>query len=790
MQKTNLIQSYEYDGKDQFLKELNDHSPLFLSIFIYLIIFFTGILYIQNVDLTTFYEENLTNASLYFFAAQATLIGLIFPVVIAYMSLANVGRASSDKLMTIYRSCTGLGILATSSFLLLTAYAVVFVSQYFGDSSIINQVQLSLVIWLIFNFYVSYIFLSKTLNFIDGSQKIKEIIKYSYNNKDYIEHSLVIIFDEIKYFINDKNRSYTLILQLAEFIEINTKKHDLTDNEFSVLIQKIRVFIRECLDYKDTQALRRIFYVYLNIHNGLDKKQIQKKYISLQYTQFIIYDILLRNDFEKNYKDTLVKTFFEIWNSWNAWGSYAIPNENKKSYSGFCIEIISLLLRKNIIIDDVLDNFLTITVDCYDFMGNPYDIHTEDNFEKFSSDLGVDHKIVLIKIIIDSQLKKKSQKKYVKLIVNSETPLSDVFHLKVAKKIDGAATLFSSLLRSLINFDYGHALTDLYERSVDFDTRLDRTRVVTSPNFTSAFLPVYILIFNSYLPNKQIGSSFKAHVNQLSIKDKIHLYELIENHASNLDLKDPSVVAYSQAVKVLVETVQNSIIIYFTKNNYNQHDRNKFLINQLYTISPDMSLGLYFKKLEAEKICLKNLPVDSFSIRYPIRFQIFLSELYSNGPVTIIRSNNNLGLNLAESAILDVFNKSVNTSNKTCSDPLNELLSDLYTKPKGEYFAIVSSFDFLRKGIQYTNVSASHFLINGYDVYVSEYLKTLNIYGGILNINIINSVDVLPINNVVSRGTMKLRYRPRKKLDFIVDINYCLTTNINNSESIQTYSQI
>src|SRR5690606_24118311 len=134
--------------------------------------------------------------------------------------------------------------------------------------------------------------------------------------------------------------------------------------------------------------------------------------------------------------------------------------------------------------------------------------------------------------------------------------------------------------------------------------------------------------------------------------------------------------------------------------------------------------------------------------------------------------------------ILDVFNKSVNTSNKTCSDPLNELLSDLYTKPKGEYFAIVSSFDFLRKGIQYTNVSASHFLINGYDVYVSEYLKTLNIYGGILNINIINSVDVLPINNVVSRGTMKLRYRPRKKLDFIVDINYCLTTNINNSESI------
>ena len=186
MQKTNLIQSYEYDGKDQFLKELNDHSPLFLSIFIYLIIFFTGILYIQNVDLTTFYEENLTNASLYFFAAQATLIGLIFPVVIAYMSLANVGRASSDKLMTIYRSCTGLGILATSSFLLLTAYAVVFVSQYFGDSSIINQVQLSLVIWLIFNFYVSYIFLSKTLNFIDGSQKIKEIIKYSYNNKDYI----------------------------------------------------------------------------------------------------------------------------------------------------------------------------------------------------------------------------------------------------------------------------------------------------------------------------------------------------------------------------------------------------------------------------------------------------------------------------------------------------------------------------------------------------------------------------------------------------------------------------
>ena len=70
-------------------------------------------------------------------------------------------------------------------------------------------------------------------------------------------------------------------------------------------------------------------------------------------------------------------------------------------------------------------------------MGNPYDIHTEDNFEKFSSDLGVDHKIVLIKIIIDSQLKTKSQKKYVKLIVNSETPLSDVFHLKVAKKIDG-----------------------------------------------------------------------------------------------------------------------------------------------------------------------------------------------------------------------------------------------------------------------------------------------------------------------------------------------------------------
>ena len=180
MTQEKLEKLYAYKGKEKFLSEISSYNILYLltiSLHIFLTVYISTICalfifsynlfstldinilnkYISlNIGKNNTFSNDLKNASLYLFAAQATLIGLIFPIVIAYVSLASVGRASSDKLMNIYKVHTGFNLLASSSFLLLASYAFLFIFDSFFNIPLFKIAQFLFLIWFVFNLYIIY----------------------------------------------------------------------------------------------------------------------------------------------------------------------------------------------------------------------------------------------------------------------------------------------------------------------------------------------------------------------------------------------------------------------------------------------------------------------------------------------------------------------------------------------------------------------------------------------------------------------------------------------------------
>ncbi|NNH78843.1 hypothetical protein HLH17_14555 [Acinetobacter sp. ANC 5380] len=792
MSENSQVNPYEYDSRDLFLQDLREHRPLLISIFVYLIFFFTVIPF-TGVVTDSLNSDSLTNASLYFFAAQATLIGLIFPVVIAYMSLANVGRASSDKLMSIYSSCTGLGQLAVSSFLLLTAYAITFVCQYLTESIIVNQIQIALVLWLILNFYISYIFLSKTLNFIDGSQKVNEIIKISYHDKNHLDRSLDIIFDELKYYFNDKTRSRSLALKVAEYIKIITIQHELSDEEFIKLVNKIDVFTKECVDYKNSYALKNVMFIPFWIHSALtNSANITKKLKLLENSSSIIYDILNRNDLDEKYKNILVKIFFELWSTWGFSGAYRISDDNKPKYLEFSLNIISYLLSKNIAIDNILDNFLEASkapYNAHDYLRNDYSIYDKDKFNYYFHDIAVEYRIILIKIISDSKLKKIDRKKYIDLIVNSKSPFNFSVELRVPRKIDKISVLFSSLIRILLDYHYADRLNNIHLRSIVSKRESNnKTYKFTLENFAIAFTPIYQFIYDKHIKSHGMSYKFKQHVDTLDIDSKVEIYNRLYDYAHSYKKNKNISESYLNSVNAHISILKESILNHFIRTRFDTSTRNDIIINKVNNLS-SIDLSYYFKKLEKNKFIYKILPKGGFPLNLRVEFTIYLEEIYDEYAIHYDESDY-YGKTLTCIATQYILHNSRATTNKSCSDPLNDLLADLSTKPIDEYFAVVCWDDFSKITRNYEEVCSGHYKINGYDVYLVEAVKNIGIYGAIFTLNTINSVEILPITSAVNSASIKIRDRFNEKLEFEVNMVLSLNVNINHAEPIQTYSKL
>ncbi|ENV52203.1 hypothetical protein L292_1707 [Acinetobacter junii CIP 107470 = MTCC 11364] len=344
---------YDYNGNEKFLSEIEAHKTLYISICLYLYIFFILSFYILSKDhyieynilnqyiklnigqSNTFFND-LKNASLYLFAAQATLIGLIFPIVIAYVSLANVGRASSDKLMNIYKKHTGFKLLATSSFLLLASYAFLFILDSFFTILLFKISQFLFLIWFVFNLYLIYIFLSKTIDFIYGSKKINEITKYAYNHKKGVRDGFSIISDELSYFLENKNisRAQELEMDLVDFLQTNYTKHSFTNDDMSFFLDEIRKIIDNTMDYNNPHSIKKILYIYYYLGGRLSKINqgvFLDKLLEMHYV--VLFDLNNKLNISNDYKDYVYSIFLTSWDSWNSWKNLLKTNQTLNHYS-------------------------------------------------------------------------------------------------------------------------------------------------------------------------------------------------------------------------------------------------------------------------------------------------------------------------------------------------------------------------------------------------------------------------------------------------------------------------
>ena len=137
-------------------------------------------------------------------------------------------------------------------------------------------------------FYLIYIFLSKTIDFIYGSKKINEITKYAYNHKKGVRDGFSIISDELSYFLENKNisRAQELEMDLVDFLQTNYTKHSFTNDDMSFFLDEIRKIIDNTMDYNNPHSIKKILYIYyyaFKIH--------AQKHIFIFYKYIIIFYI-------------------------------------------------------------------------------------------------------------------------------------------------------------------------------------------------------------------------------------------------------------------------------------------------------------------------------------------------------------------------------------------------------------------------------------------------------------------------------------------------------------------
>lgn len=532
MTQEKLEELYAYKGKEKFLSEISSYNILYLltiSLHIFLTLYISIICalfifsynifstldinilnkYISlNIGENNTFSNDLKNASLYLFAAQATLIGLIFPIVIAYVSLASVGRASSDKLMNIYKTHTGFNLLASSSFLLLASYAFLFIFDSFIIISLFKISQFLFLIWFIFNLYLIYVFLSKTMDFIYAKKKIEEITKYTYNNKEGLRDGFLVIIDELKYFVENKSISQVeeLDIQLVNFIEINYIKHKFNVNDLNFFISEIRQLIDSTLDYNNIHLVRRMFYIYYYIGGRLSRRE-GSCYLStlLEMHHVTAFDLNNKLNISNEFRYLIYSRFIDSWTSWD----YILKeNTLKASYNFYTIILATNSIRNRIEIDRLIDVFLNIP------NGIKVDYYNRDEFETFNDlsvllnngllNLCIDSKFCLIKNILESDLSIEEKYKYVKAILQNLTLIKGATAIFSETRIKTSHDIVFSLFRILSNRLYDEYLNKILSKCKESNRVVNRIFWGDTSNYLEKITEIYAYIYDQFISKNSL----------------------------------------------------------------------------------------------------------------------------------------------------------------------------------------------------------------------------------------------------------------------------------------------
>ena len=559
MTQEKLEELYAYKGKEKFLSEISSYNILYLltiSLHIFLTIYISIICalfiflynifstldinilnkYISlNIGKNNTFSTDLKNASLYLFAAQATLIGLIFPIVIAYVSLASVGRASSDKLMNIYKTHTGFNLLASSSFLLLASYAFLFIFDSFFNISLFKIAQFVFLIWFVFNLYLIYVFLSKTIDFIYGSKKIEEITKYSYNHIDGYRDGFLVIADELSYFLENKNisRAKELEIDLVDFLQTNYIKHGFSNDDMNFFLDEIRKIIDNTLDYNNSHSIKNILYIYYYLGSRLSKVN-QDVFLDklLEMNYIVLFDLDNKLNLSNSYKDHVYSIFLTSWDSWNKWSILLKTNTSKSYYNYYTFLVTSFFIINNrdseLIIDTLLRIPEKVKTDSWNM--EKHKTISEDNICNDSFiNLCIETKFCIIKNIFESNFDINYKDRYIKSILNNISLLHGTTAIRVDTKVQSSKDLILSLLRIIKDSYYSEYLNNMLDKSKPSNRVTNRIYWMDTSSYLSKISETYAYIFDQFISSKSFP--------KIAVDDFLSNFDISEKKAllTNVD---------------------------------------------------------------------------------------------------------------------------------------------------------------------------------------------------------------------------------------------------------------
>ena len=160
------------------------------------------------------------------FGAQVTLLGLIFPVVIAFIGILIQSKSSNDSMWGIYRHNSGFMLVGFSALTLTFSFVLLKIFEPKLTHQFLVAASFSTTVWFLINLVLSGWFLWTTVAFLSLNSRNTMIVKYVINeavtsdikNRLLYHHSLSA--NETGLLLKPKNFSLDVNIFLDENLEV------------------------------------------------------------------------------------------------------------------------------------------------------------------------------------------------------------------------------------------------------------------------------------------------------------------------------------------------------------------------------------------------------------------------------------------------------------------------------------------------------------------------------------------------------------------------------------------
>lgn len=110
---------------------------------------------------------------------QVTLLGVIYPLVIAFIGILIQGRSANEALWTIYRHYSGFMLIGFSALALILVFILIKLLEPWLDHSQIFALSLSTSFWFVINLVLTGRFLKATIDFVSSKSRMIMVTRYA-----------------------------------------------------------------------------------------------------------------------------------------------------------------------------------------------------------------------------------------------------------------------------------------------------------------------------------------------------------------------------------------------------------------------------------------------------------------------------------------------------------------------------------------------------------------------------------------------------------------------------------